>query len=102
MRRAAIVNPVRTPVGAFGGALRPVPVETLGGIVAKETLKRSGLDPLLRQIRRYRWKLWPVRPTAGCYPANRNVPWRNRRRPLSRASRPFMRPSLKVALGRFR
>jgi acetyl-CoA C-acetyltransferase len=34
MRRAAIVNPVRTPVGAFGGALRPVPVETLGGIVA--------------------------------------------------------------------
>jgi len=47
MRRAAIVNPVRTPVGAFGGALRAVPVETLGGIVAKETLKRSGLDPKL-------------------------------------------------------
>ena len=47
MRRAAIVNPVRTPVGAFGGALRPVPVETLGGIVAKETLKRSDLDPKL-------------------------------------------------------
>jgi acetyl-CoA C-acetyltransferase len=47
MRRAAIVNPVRTPVGAFGGTLRPVPVETLGGIVAKETLKRSGLDPKL-------------------------------------------------------
>ena len=47
MRRAAIVNPVRTPVGTFGGALRPVPVETLGSIVAKETLKRSGLDPKL-------------------------------------------------------
>ena len=47
MRRAAIVNPVRTPVGTFGGGLRPVPVETLGGIVAKETLKRSGLDPKL-------------------------------------------------------
>ena len=47
MRRAAIVNPVRTPVGAFGGVLRPVPVETLGGIVAKETVKRSGLDPKL-------------------------------------------------------
>jgi acetyl-CoA C-acetyltransferase len=45
MRRAAIVNPVRTPVGAFGGALRPVSVETLGGIVVKEALKRSGLDP---------------------------------------------------------
>jgi hypothetical protein len=47
MRRAAIVNPVRTPVGAFGGVLRPVPVETLGGIVATETLKRSDLDPKL-------------------------------------------------------
>ena len=47
MRRAAIVNPVRTPVGAFGGALRAVPVETLGGIVAKETVKRSGVDPKL-------------------------------------------------------
>ena len=47
MRRAASVKPVRTPVGAFGGALRPVPVETLGGIIAKETLKRSGLDPKL-------------------------------------------------------
>jgi acetyl-CoA acetyltransferase len=42
-----IVNPVRTPVGAFGGTLRLVPVETLGGIVAKETLKGSGLDPKL-------------------------------------------------------
>jgi acetyl-CoA C-acetyltransferase len=47
MRSAAIVNPVRTPVGAFGGALRAVPVETLGVIVANETLKRSGLDPNL-------------------------------------------------------
>jgi len=47
MRRAAIVNPVRTPVGAFGGALRPISVETLGGIVTKEALRRSGLDPKL-------------------------------------------------------
>jgi acetyl-CoA C-acetyltransferase len=47
MRRAAIVNPVHRPVGDFGGALRPVPVETLRGIAAKETLKRSGLDPKL-------------------------------------------------------
>ncbi|RVO73511.1 acetyl-CoA C-acetyltransferase [Sinorhizobium medicae] len=46
MRRAAIVSPVRTPVGAFGGALRPVAVETLGGIVVKEVLRRSGLDPV--------------------------------------------------------
>jgi acetyl-CoA C-acetyltransferase len=47
MRRAAIVSPVRTPVGAFGGALRSISVETLGGIAVKEVLRRSGLDPKL-------------------------------------------------------
>ena len=47
MRRAAIVSPVRTPVGTFGGALRDVPVETLGGIVTKAVLERTGIDPAL-------------------------------------------------------
>jgi acetyl-CoA C-acetyltransferase len=45
MRRAAIVAPVRTPVGAFGGALRPVPVEKLAATVIRATLERSGIDP---------------------------------------------------------
>ncbi|MEI6116967.1 MAG: hypothetical protein WCP99_20685, partial [Burkholderiales bacterium] len=30
MKRAAIVSPLRTPVGAFGGSLKLVPVEELG------------------------------------------------------------------------
>ncbi|MCA0422207.1 MAG: acetyl-CoA C-acyltransferase, partial [Proteobacteria bacterium] len=47
MRRAAIVSAVRTPVGAFGGTLRTVPVETLGSIAAQAVLKRSGIDPKL-------------------------------------------------------
>ncbi len=45
MRRAAIVAPVRTPVGRFGGALRDVPVERLGAIVARAVVERSGIDP---------------------------------------------------------
>ena len=45
MKRAAIVSPVRTPVGTFGGSLRSVPVEDLGAPVVKEVLKRTGLDP---------------------------------------------------------
>lgn len=45
MRRAAIVAPVRTPVGTFGGSLRPVAVETLAATVLRETIARSGLDP---------------------------------------------------------
>ncbi|MEX3839681.1 acetyl-CoA C-acetyltransferase [Paraburkholderia sp. BR10882] len=45
MRRAAIVAPVRTPVGTFGGSLRPVSVETLAATVLRETIARSRVDP---------------------------------------------------------
>jgi acetyl-CoA C-acetyltransferase len=45
MRRAAIVSPVRTPVGRFLGSLKDVAVEHLAATVVKETLARSGLDP---------------------------------------------------------
>ena len=47
MRRAAIVAPLRTPVGAFGGALRPVSVERLGATVAKAVVAKAGIDPAL-------------------------------------------------------
>jgi len=45
MRRAAIVAPLRTPVGAFGGALRSVPVEELGATVVRAIVERTKLDP---------------------------------------------------------
>jgi acetyl-CoA C-acetyltransferase len=45
MKRAAIVAPLRTPVGAFGGTLRPVPVEDLAATVVKAVVARSGVDP---------------------------------------------------------
>lgn len=45
MRRAAIVAPVRTPVGKFQGALASVSVEALAACVVKETVTRAGLDP---------------------------------------------------------
>lgn len=47
MKRAAIVSPLRTPIGAFGGALKSVPVEELGAAVAREIMARTGLDPAL-------------------------------------------------------
>ncbi|MBD3656978.1 acetyl-CoA C-acetyltransferase [Marinobacter sp.] len=46
-RRAAIVAPVRTGVGAFGKSLRPVSVEDLIATVVNETIKRSGVDPAI-------------------------------------------------------
>jgi acetyl-CoA C-acetyltransferase len=39
------VTPVRTPVGAFGGALRPLPAEELATIVVRAVVERSGIDP---------------------------------------------------------
>jgi acetyl-CoA C-acetyltransferase len=47
MRRAAIVSPLRTPIGAYGGALRTVPVGELGAIVARAIVQRTKLDPAL-------------------------------------------------------
>ena len=45
MREVAIVSPVRTAVGGFGGTLRGVSAAELASTVIKETLERSGVDP---------------------------------------------------------
>ncbi|MDQ2814630.1 MAG: acetyl-CoA C-acetyltransferase [Actinomycetota bacterium] len=45
MRRAAIVAPLRTPVGTFGGSLRPVAAEDLAATVIKAVLEQTGIDP---------------------------------------------------------
>lgn len=45
MRRAAIVTPVRTPVGKFLGALKDVPAERLAAAVIEAVVARSGVDP---------------------------------------------------------
>ncbi|HAJ46201.1 MAG TPA: acetyl-CoA C-acyltransferase [Alphaproteobacteria bacterium] len=47
MPRAAIVAPVRTPVGKFLGALKDIPAERLAAQVVAETVRRSGIDPAL-------------------------------------------------------
>ncbi|WNG83524.1 acetyl-CoA C-acetyltransferase [Mycobacterium sp. ITM-2016-00316] len=45
MRRAAIVAPRRTPVGTFGGGLRPLRAEDLAAQVIKSVVTDSGIDP---------------------------------------------------------
>ncbi len=45
MRRAAIVTPLRTPVGSFGGSLRPVSVEELAATTVRAVVEKSGIDP---------------------------------------------------------
>jgi len=45
MRRAAIVSPLRTAVGAFGGSLRALPADQLAATILKALVQRSGIDP---------------------------------------------------------
>ena len=45
MRRAAIVSPLRTAVGGFGGALKSLKMEDLGTTIIKALVDRSGIDP---------------------------------------------------------
>lgn len=47
MNEAVICQPVRTAIGRFGGALRTVPVQTLGVTVVRALLERSGLNGAL-------------------------------------------------------
>ncbi|GAA5122045.1 acetyl-CoA C-acetyltransferase [Pseudonocardia adelaidensis] len=45
MREAVICEPVRTPVGGFGGALRDVPAPELAATVIRALMERTGLPP---------------------------------------------------------
>ena len=43
MREAVICEPVRTPVGRYGGVLREVPAQELAEVVLRELVSRTGL-----------------------------------------------------------
>src|SRR5246127_3813232 len=45
LRRAAIVAPIRTAVGKFGGALAMTNAGELGAIIIKALVRRTGIDP---------------------------------------------------------
>ena len=45
MKNVVIASAVRTPVGSFGGVLKPLSGIDLGVVAAKEAIKRAGIDP---------------------------------------------------------
>lgn len=45
LRRAAIVAPIRTPVGKFGGALSSMTAGDLGAVILKALMERTKIDP---------------------------------------------------------
>jgi acetyl-CoA C-acetyltransferase len=45
MENVVILSGVRTPIGAFGGSMKAVPVYELGALVLNEAVKRAGIQP---------------------------------------------------------
>lgn len=45
MRRAAIVAPIRTPVGKYGGSLKSFSAGDLGAVIIKALMERTKIDP---------------------------------------------------------
>ncbi len=45
LRRAAIVAPIRTPVGRFGGSLSSIGAGDLGAVILKALIERTNIDP---------------------------------------------------------
>ena len=45
MERVVVISGVRTPIGAFGGSMKAVPVHELGALVLNEAVKRAGIHP---------------------------------------------------------
>lgn len=46
MRDAVICEPIRTPVGRYGGIFRDIPAAELAETVIRELIRRTGIDPL--------------------------------------------------------
>ena len=44
-REIQLCHALRTPIGAFNGALRSVPASALGAVAVRAVLQRSGADP---------------------------------------------------------
>jgi acetyl-CoA C-acetyltransferase len=49
MEEIFIVSAARTAIGAYGAALKDVPVVNLGALVIREVLKKAGLRPVIQQ-----------------------------------------------------
>ncbi len=47
MENVVIIGCARTPIGAYGGSLKDVPVYRLGSIVLQEAARRANVDPAL-------------------------------------------------------
>lgn len=47
MENVVFISCARTPIGAYGGALRDVPVYRLASLVLQKAVKKAGIDPVI-------------------------------------------------------
>ena len=47
MENVVFISCARTPIGAYGGALKDVPVYRLGSLVLQAAVKKAGIDPAI-------------------------------------------------------
>ncbi|HOQ42536.1 MAG TPA: hypothetical protein PLG94_10650, partial [Smithellaceae bacterium] len=47
MENVVFISCARTPIGAYGGALRDVPVYRLASLVLHAAVKKAGIDPVI-------------------------------------------------------
>jgi acetyl-CoA C-acetyltransferase len=59
-RDVVVLSAVRSPIGAFGGSLADFEASELAGIVMKEAIARSGVDPAADQLRHRRHHCMPT------------------------------------------
>ena len=70
MKEAVICEPLRTPVGRYGGVFKDVPAVELAATVIRELVRRTGIDPEQHRRRDLRSVL-PERRSAGDRPRRR-------------------------------
>ncbi len=59
MRRAAVVSPLRTAVGSFGGTLKPLTADLLAVAVIQAVMQRSDAMPPWLPACRWRFRATP-------------------------------------------
>lgn len=74
MEEVVIVGATRTAIGAFGGALKEIPVVDLGAHVIRKALEKAGLRPMVPDAQRA-FEPAPLRDAGPCSPEKKAPGW---------------------------
>lgn len=81
MEDVVIVGATRTAIGAFGGALKEVPVVDLGAHVIRKSLEKAGLRPVVADAQKA-FRPGPLRDAGPCAPEKKAPAWSDALNPV--------------------